>query len=212
MSKSSGHNKNRIKNKSKKITKKNYEKKNSMKGGLPPTNILSQFKISDDNIYNFRRFVSSSNDCVITAMQIIGMLDNITANLLRIALNKNAALGKDQIERIFTLYTGNLFDFISTRNFDEFLNYLRENLRPGNVVFAGHSNNLSIETYGHAFIIGRTTDRKLLYIDPSISAICDLESKECNELISGNHAPWYLLHNSERTLSIDELRNMGFTI
>lgn len=204
MSKNSGYNKNRTKNKSKKHTKKNYEKKNSMKGGLPATKILSQFKISDDDINKFQRLFSTPNDCVITAMQIIGMLDNLTGNLLRIALAGNATLYKDQIEKIFILYTGKFFDFTPTYDFDEFLNYLRENVDPGNVVFAGYS--------GHAFLIGRTTDKTLVYIDPSVSANCDLELEECNKLISGNRAPWFLLHNSERKLSIEELRNMGFTI
>lgn len=203
MPKKSEHKKYSKKSATKKHTKKNYETRNSIKGGFPPANILSQFPISDSDIQNFRRVFTTPMDCVINAMQIVGMLDNLTGNLVRISSAGSSGFSKEQIEKIFILYNGKYFDFKPTNSFDEFSNYLRQHLMPGHVVFAGYS--------GHVFLIGRQLDGTILYIDPQLDAYCDVERPQCANYIKSANT-WYLLHHSERQLTEDELRSIGFTI
>jgi hypothetical protein len=212
MPKKSEHKKYSKKSASKKHTKKNYENKNSIKvftGGFPPANILSQFQISDENIEKFRRLFATPTDCVINAMQIIGMLDNLTGNLLRISLPENTTINSEQIEKIFTLYTGKFFNFTPTNDFLEFSNYLRTNLKSGQVAFAGYTK---IDNTSHVFLLGRLDNGTIMYIDPQANAFCDIERPQCANLISNSVIMWHLLHHSEDQLSPEELRSMGFTI
>ena len=49
-----------------------------------PTTMFTQFAITDDSINSFQRVIASPMDCFINALQIIGIINNISANLMRI--------------------------------------------------------------------------------------------------------------------------------
>jgi len=173
-----------------------------VKNSLPDCNDLSQFQINDENIQSFRRYINSPMDCVINALQLMGLLDTVTSNLFRISCVGTNGFEKDQIEKIFILYKGVNFEFKSTTNFNEFLNLIETKLLPGNVVFAGYT--------GHVFIIGRLLNGNIMYIDPQINKFCDI--KTCQNLIMHESKSYYLLFNSEKKLTIDQLNIIGFVV
>jgi len=150
-------------NKTKKTTKHKIVRNVRIKNSFPECNILSQFKISDENIMNFKRYLKSPMDCVINALQLMGVLDTISSNMLRISCVGTSGFEKEQIEKIFILYGGVNFEFKSTKDFNEFASIIENQLLPGNVVFAGYT--------GHVFIIGRYLNGQLVYIDPQLNII-----------------------------------------
>lgn len=82
------------------------------KTSFPSCDTLSQFVISDINIMNFKRYLHSPRDCVINALQIFGILDVISANVMRM-FTVNTDIQKEEIEKIFVLTFGNNFEFKS---------------------------------------------------------------------------------------------------
>ena len=191
-------------NKSNRIKKARTNKVRNIriKNSFPQCNILSQFKISDENIMNFRRHIQSPMDCVINALQLMGILDTLSGNILRISCVGSTGFEKYQIEKIFILYTGVNFEFKSTKDFDEFAKMIETLLLPGNVVFAGYT--------GHVFIIGRYLNGQLVYIDPQLNTICDILN--CQDMIKNGGNEYFVLFNSEEKLTSTQLEYLGFTL
>ena len=184
-----------------KTLKKNFSKEK--RRSIIRNQILSQYRIADENITNFKRFVKAPNDCVISALQIMGMIDDFTGNMLRISFIGQTGFTKQQIELIFTLRTGKPYKYHQMK-YDTFSQTIKEKLMPGHVVFAGYT--------GHAFLIGRTLDGNLFYIDPQTEVgICNLADDNCEELIK-TQGDYFLLYHTETFLSKEELRKLGFHI
>ena len=173
----------------------------SSKTSFPQCDTLSQFVISDINIMNFKRYLHSPRDCVINALQIFGILDTISANVMRISHDKSN-IQKEQIEKIFVLTFGNNFEFKSTICFNEFTLNIYNLLKPGNGVFAGY--------LGHVFILARLTNGDIIFIDPGLHQICDV--RLMNEYLENCPKPYFLLFNSNTRLSTEQLSHMGFLL
>lgn len=172
---------------------------------LPDANNVSLFKMTDEQLFSFNRRFRTPNDCVINALQLIGMVDDFTGNLLRITMTGQIGSTSTQIELIFILKFKYNFHFTKIGNIHTFSDYLIQYVPPGHVVFAGYS--------GHVFLAGKDISGRPLYIDPQIvnTPICYLDIKGCSSLINGN-PPWYLLMHSNRVLTDSELNNIGFIV
>jgi hypothetical protein len=200
--------------KTKRKKPKSKRKKHSLKttdlfkGGMPiirplPSTILAQFPISDDNISNFTRNVMSPRDCVISALQLMGFINNQMSNLLRITCAGKTGFQQEEIELIFTLLTGFAFHFQSVNKGQEFLSYITKHLRIGHVVFAG--------ILDHVFLLWRRNNGSIWYIDPSVSTVCNIMDPACNKWFNTANI-FFLLHHSENKLAPDQLRQIGFIV
>lgn len=176
-----------------------------------PTTIFTQFPITDENIVGFNRHIASPMDCFINALQIIGLLDNLTANVMRISSSGRTGFAKEEIESIFLLWKGTNFDFKNDTDYNRFSRTIFENLQPGHVCFCGYSVTVTNESFSHVFLIGRYANGTLVYIDPQIPTICDLNTQECQNLIQ-NKSLYYILYNSTDVLTTDIIQQLGFTI
>ena len=163
--------------------------------GLPGTTMLSQFAITDANLAQFNRRFTSPMDCFINALQIMGVLDDRSANIMRISTIGRVGFTKEQIEMIFSFTYLTNFDFKSTLDYDEWARWIHTYLTPGNVVFAGYT--------GHVFLIGRRTDRTIIYIDPQVGQFCNLDTPECQQYVRDKRQ-WYLLFNSTERLTPEQ--------
>lgn len=161
---------------------------------------LSQFTMTDERIQSFKRFIKSPRDCFINAMQLMGMIDIFSANVLRISFAGELGFKKEQIELIFTLKTSKPFKFYQM-NYEKFYDTIKNNLEAGKVVFAGYT--------GHVFLIGKTHNGDIVYIDPQTEiGICNLSDENCEKLIQ-NKGDYFLMYHTETELSKDELRKLG---
>jgi hypothetical protein len=174
--------------------------------GFPPCNNLSQFKITDEQILGFKRISPTPMDCFINALQILGVIDNITANIMRISSAGKTGFTSEEIEKIFIYLSGHNHDFKSTGSPQEFSEWIAKNLLPGYVVFAGHEGGNN-----HVYLIGRELGGKLLYIDPQVGILCDLSTEECQGYLINNRV-YRLLFNSVEKLSPGQLTQLGFIL
>lgn len=211
-------------------TQKEDDKKNKYyKGGTLPENyigqtwgklIISNFNITDEQITSFRRIVSetfaSNMDCVLSAMQIIGLLDVDTSNIIRITkIGSESGISQNEIELIFSLKTNKKFEFKGTDNSNEFIQYVNEHLKPGCVIFCGTTDRDVCKCKHHVFLIGKDTTGKMIKIDPQQKdeqKFCYLETDEIcqRSIISENVLMYYLLFNYEGNLTQEESEQMGF--
>jgi len=184
-------------------SKRDREKEfNHRRDVLPECNILSQFAISDQNITEFKRYVKKPMDCVINTLQIFGILDNISANIIRISCVGENGFTTEQIEKIFILVLGNKFHYKSITNYDDFVRIIEETLSPGYGVFAGYA-----DTYGHVFIIARRLDGVIMMIDPQSNMICEINN--CQNKIP-RETTYFLLYHSPKKMSELQLKKLGF--
>ena len=187
-------------------------RKMKMKGGLgesdglPPCVDLTYFRITDEQINTFRTVVKSPMDCFINSLQLLGIINNVTADIMRISTAGKTGFSQEEIEKIFILLTGHNHDFKGTNSPDDFSIFIANNLPPGNVVFAGHEGQSK-----HVYLIGRTHNGTILYIDPQIGEICDLSLEHCQKFISNNKT-FRLMFNSSDKLTPEQLQILGFTV
>ncbi len=159
----------------------------------------------------------SPNDCAINAMQLIGILDYVSANILRISCVGKSGMQKSEIEGIFDLAmgkqvatinspsVGKYFSFEQSNNYEEFSQVIKQAIKPSTVIFCG-------ETFPqggkHVFLIGQTLDNKIMYIDPQQNVICDLAL--CENTYIRNRSNWFILCNSKENLREDTKIALGF--
>lgn len=174
--------------------------------GFPHCNNLSQFKITDEQLLSFKRIAPTPMDCFINALQIIGVVNNITANIMRLSSAGKTGFTSEEIEKIFIFLSGHNHDFKATGSPQEFSEWIAKNVFPGHVVFAGHEGGNN-----HVYLIGRGIDGTIVYIDPQLGIMCDLSTQECQGYLKNNRV-YRLMFNSQGKLSPEQLRLLGFVI
>jgi hypothetical protein len=162
------------------------------------------FKMSDAQIYSFKRWVVKPMDCVINALELIGALDGSNADLMRIAAGDNG-LQKDQIENIFRyLFPSNKWDFFGYSDIKKLEEFAINYMEPGRVVFCGYyGHNTSVNSeIGHVFLIGKDKYGQILYMDPQIGGnwICNLiGNPECYDYLKDKNQYFILQHSGPTT-------------
>jgi len=174
--------------------------------GLPHCTILSQFKITDEQLLTFKRTAPTPMDCFINALQILGVVNNITANIMRLSSAGKTGFTTEEIEKIFIFISGHNHDFKPTGSSQEFSEWIAKNLIPGHVVFAGHQGDIN-----HVYLIGRQINGTLVYIDPQVGMYCDLSKEECQRYLTNNNV-YRLMFNSADKLSPEQLSLLGFVL
>jgi hypothetical protein len=170
------------------------------------TPFMAAFPMSDSQLDGFKRHVPHSSDCVINAMQLLGLIDERTGDLMRITAITLKGLSKEQIEKLMERTTGYKYDYRSSSSYQDFFAAATQ-LEAGRAIFCGikRSNGTS-----HAFIIGRGLNGTLYFIDPQIPIICDINDPSCSAHIRENVTEWFILFRSDQELSRVQLEQAGF--
>jgi hypothetical protein len=168
-----------------------------------PTTTFTQFRITDDSINSFQRVIASPMDCFINAMQIIGIINNISANLMRISSAGVTGFSKEQIESIFLLVLKRNVEFKSSDNFQEFSSTIYSTLMPNHVCFCGYT--------GHVFLIGRRANGTIVYIDPQVNQLCNLDDPTCQAYVR-DKPRYFILFNSDHVIPDENIRQLGLNV
>lgn len=173
---------------------------------------ISMFKITDENLLSFKRIIKAPMDCVINALQIIGILDYFTSNIFRISHVGNKGFTIEQLEKVFSLRYGHYFTYKACKDFDAFTSTVINTLQPGCVMFCGEID--LDENEGHAFLIGRFLDGRYVKIDPQNEfLICELIDDECfSQLTTRKNEQYRILCHYENKFTLEQARNMGFML
>jgi hypothetical protein len=152
---------------------------------------VSQFYITDENLAKFGRWVKKPMDCVINALEIIGILEKNSADLMRIAVG-DVGLQIFQIEEIFKyMYPNFSWQFYRYTNIQTLENFCIHELQPSRVIFCGYN----MKGFKHVFLIGKTNNNQILYIDPQVNGLCDLQQAGCFSYIQ-NAEEYYILQGT----------------
>lgn len=182
------------------------------------TELLATFKMDnkkkDDIFRNFQekikqKKVPSNKDCVIIALDLLGLISHKTADLMRIISIDLAGISAPQIVKIMEIttdYKHTLNVFFMYKPFWEILSQLTlvENM----ALFCAITR---IDGSKHAFIVVHF-NQKIYVVDPSMLS----EATELTD--SGHECPshtqgiteWYVLFRSEYKLTDDQKRQTGF--
>ncbi len=186
---------------------------------------VAQFIFTDGAIKKFRRWVKKPRDCVINAMELLGILDEQNADIARILIGDVGAQIK-QIEDIFTIvepaHNWNFFKFTNIQTLAQFTTH---ELKPQHAIFCGYTGD-----EGHVFLIakgnlgggrakkskvrksrkskvrnsqksgatGGYNDNKVYYIDPQVDAVCNLDIPKCFNFIDKKNAYFILQHQPKQ--------------
>lgn len=175
--------------------------------GIAEPNILVEVIISDETLCNFRRYKNSQMDCLINAMQLMGLIDIKAANLLRISYaGTNTGFTAEQISCIFMLYTNKFCLFRQIANIETFFSQIQL-LTPGTVTLGGYT----VSGLSHVFLIGKTQTGQLVYIDPreTVSTYCNLSEEQCYNILANKNV-YYLLYRNDNILTEQQLTSLGF--
>ena len=170
--------------------------------GFPACTLLTSFSITDQSLASFQRVFEIPGDCVISALQIIGILDPIVSNIMRVALAYFPTWRPEQLETVFLYKYRRNFLFFEISSYPEFIRIITTFLAFNRVVFAGYEAENGQK---HVFLIGRRSDGEFVYIDPQTNpSYCVLRFQDCERFINEQRR-WYLLHNSPEELTDAQL-------
>lgn len=185
----------------------------SQNGGSGNNNlIVSNFPITASHLDGFKRLFAeySPSDCVISALQIIGILDCFTANLMRITNVSRTGVQLKEIELIFALRYNKKFEFQTTPDFNEFKNFVIDHLMPGHTVFCG----IVREHTSHVFLIGKNLEGQLVLMDPqqptNNNIWCMMDTQDCFSSYMQGTLSYNLLFNYTNELTEAEQAQLGF--
>lgn len=160
---------------------------------------ISSFPISDANIQNFRRWVKKPMDCVINALEIVGIIDQTNADLMRIAVG-DFGLNVSQIESIFE-YVSALtpsrfsYKFFRYTNLQSLSNICAA-MPLNTVIFCGYNKN----NFKHVFLIGKTSNSDIIYIDPQYGQLCALNRDPGCLSVIQNAQEYYVLQYADTSM------------
>jgi hypothetical protein len=162
---------------------------------------IAQFYISDDNLLKFRRLVKKPRDCVINALELLGVLEAVPADLMRIVVG-DTGINASQIEQIFSYVQPSarwrFFRYTDIKTLEQFA---YQGLQPSHVIFCGYQKN----GFKHVFIVGKNHHGQILYIDPQVDAFCPLEQPQCFNYIR-DAQEYYILQSTFDLQQIKQLQ------
>ena len=176
---------------------------------------LTQFLFKQEYISKFQSYVNSSltpMDCFINACQLVGVLDTLNANILRISCAGQKGFSLDAMEKIFTLKSASLSgtvlsssdegmdpdrDTTMKKNTVQYYNFTDLNNLGGGIELFANTLKDNLETDhaafcgwaqssgAHVFIIRKDFDGDLWYLDPQqTGSPCILDNnKVCQNLL-----------------------------
>lgn len=203
------NNKTLIRKREKKRERNKERKSHHMKGGImhssfPVTNSLSCFPFSQSTISNFRRRFATPMDCVITTLQMIGLINRFTAEIMRISCMGKTGINTETIMSVFIIAFKRNFNFIKLDSYEQFIRELTANLPCNNVAFCGYKNQ---DNTNHVFLMCREACGDLSLLDGTIATNCSVTNPSCRQLLTGKKS-YYLLYNSRESLTDEQIESL----
>ena len=158
---------------------------------------VATFKFSYDKIREFKRIVKKK-DCVINAIQLLGIADVNSANIMRIMVG-GVGLSIKQIEDIFEVVKESYKWGFKEINI-ETLSYIVSNkMTPMSAIFCGYKRK-----NGHVFLIVKGYNNEILYIDPQLGYPCSLLTDTCFNMIKDMDSYYVLVYEKKKYIEVKD--------
>ena len=144
----------------------------------PETIKIQKFKMSNDSILTFNRITTTNTDCVPNALFLLGLINVVTAEIMRMLVIKNG-VDNEQTEKIFGYLIGKPCLLLKIDK-NALYHYCMTELTPYQAIYCV-SNRVGAPR--HAFLIARTDDNRLVVLDGQTESgiMCEIkgEDSEC---------------------------------
>ena len=185
---------------------------------------MTQFIFKDEFITDFQSYIDSKltpMDCFINACQLLGVLDTLNANILRISCAGSKGFNLNGMEKVFTLKSASLspgtIKYFNFTNFNalgggiDLFAKILNNLKPGHAAFCGWSQLSG----AHVFVVAKDNSGNLVYLDPQLrGSPCVLnDNQDCINLLETNKSSdrqYYILYNTDDSVPIEIIIDLGF--
>lgn len=167
---------------------------------------LAHFPVTDDNINTIsQRFIKKPMDCVVNAMQVIGIVDSRSADIMRIFVGEKG-IQENQIIAMFEYVYRRPFRF---RKFDAseyqilFDGLNDDQIFPrSSAIFAGV---VYLNGNRHVLIIGKNYQGELVYVDAQNPDLCNLNNIRCKASVFGDTSQIWIIETSAlQTLTVEQ--------
>ena len=167
-------------------------------------NFIAKYRITPQTIYNIQnvpRLNPSNIDCVVNAMEIIGILSRQDAGLVRTRIGVGI-IPEYFLEKFQQVNPEYIYRFvqISMRELIPWILYEMLNLT---MIFCGYLD----QVIGHVYIIAKDNNGKVFLLDPQLNPpICNLDTMDCFANIA-NKLSYHILVRDNIPMNIDEFDN-----
>ena len=166
--------------------------------------LIAQYEITSQTIYNIEnvpRLNPSNVDCVVNAMEILGILSSQEAGLVRTNIGSVGGIHPEhfleKFREVNPEYNFN-FEQISINELIDWINSIE--MPPLSMIFCGYRdyNNVS-----HVYLIAKDFNGNKFLLDPQLNPpICNLSNVNCFAYIAGKHS-YYILVKENLPMNID---------
>jgi len=148
---------------------------------------------TDKKLLRVKKSIRNKKDCVINAMEVLALLPEKEAELLRVMVD-DVGMTKTQVFKTFMIIFPN-FNW-KYKRYTTFasVKQILDDLPPGHAVFAAYTPFIqNVKEPTHAFVLARDSKGVLGYIDPQVPAACNITKEECFQYLRGM-AVYFILH------------------
>lgn len=151
---------------------------------------IAAIPITQEQIFQTSRLLAAPRDCVINAMQLLGIVPQDTAAVMRIMVGDTGLL-PDQVTRIFEFVYRRPFilEYQPISNLP-LLDQELEMLPFSHAAFVGIRYPTGS---GHVFIVGKSDTGSLVYLDPQRPTLCNLYDINCKVDVFGSAESFFIL-------------------
>lgn len=168
-------------------------------------NFIAKYRISPETIYNIEnvpRLNPSNVDCVVNAMEILGILSYLEAGLVRTRIGPSGIKPEFFIEKFQQVNPEYNYKFVQI-SIRELAPWVLYDMPALTMIFCGYLD----QGVGHVYIIGKDYQGKIFLLDPQLNPpICNLSTNDCFSYIA-NKMSYFILVRDNVPMSIDEFDN-----
>jgi hypothetical protein len=151
---------------------------------MEETYTIPQFQLDEEIINTFKR-PDIRNDCVINALQGLGLLTQYTADYMRILKDKDKGIYRDIYSRIFSHAYKQTYKFINISSYDELISFSK-NIYINHIIVVSYTFSSKRHLIlSHVILIAKRDNGDVVIIDPQdkryVKGLCNLlTDKNCN--------------------------------
>lgn len=142
---------------------------------------IAQFPFGEGNISSFGRNKPRPRDCTINAMEMLNLIDQKNADLMRIMVG-DTGLTETILKDCLTYLCGDYgWKLENYTNIDTLEKIINEDLETNHAIFCGYDD-------AHVFLIAKNHNNEIFVIDPQLKTkyyMCDITDATCYNYIKG---------------------------
>lgn len=166
-------------------------------------NFIAQYKVTPQIIYNtvnLPRLNRCKMDCVVNAMEIIGVINKEEAGIERTRIGPTGIIPEHFLQKFNQVNPEYIYKFVQI-SMNELIPWVNKDMPKLTMIFCGYKDQ---NNNGHVYIIAKDYNGNKFLLDPQMNPpICELINMDCFSYIS-NKSSYYILVRDNVPMNVDE--------